>query len=73
MTLDATAQLGNETLAEQQVYGHDFAEPLIWTNITMSFHVDQIYSGLEFRGINVSNVTDVYLDLIEIQQINSSN
>jgi hypothetical protein len=69
MTLDATAQGGNEILGEMQVYGHNFAEPLTWTNITMSFYVNQIQSGIEFRGVEVSNVTDVYLDLIEIQQI----
>ena len=71
MTLDATAHNANETLAEQQVYGNDFPGPLTWTNITISFYVDQVLTGIEFRGVSVSNATAVYLDLIELQQIPS--
>jgi len=49
------------------VYSSNFTEANAWQNFTIQFELKQpAVLDIEFRGVNPSNVTDIYLDYIEV-------
>ena len=66
--IDISADHGVTILASKVIKGVDFNAPNTWQNFTLEF---EIYAPmeLEFRGIFVSNATDVYLDYILVKQM----
>lgn len=63
ITLDVRAR-GKE-VAWLDVYASNFTEANAWQNFTLQFELKQPVLDIEFRGVNPSNVTDIYLDYIE--------
>lgn len=68
-TLDVAGQI-TKVLSNRRVYGHDFSQPDEWNNITLQF-LSTIPQVLEFRGLEVTNSTNLYLDFIEVRQISA--
>jgi hypothetical protein len=66
-TLDVAANEGHQVLSSRRLYGHDFPKTDDWNNISMLF-LNKKPQLLEFRGLDVSNSTDLYLDFIELKQ-----
>ena len=68
ITLDAAVNGGKKVLASKDLSLRDFEEPLKWQNFTLTFELDQPYVDVEFRGLNHSNLTEIYLDYIQLTQ-----
>lgn len=68
ITLDVVSSRGKKLLALRNVYGDEVQEN-IWTNISLIFHVDSYEYYVEFRGINPSNNTNIYLDYIKLEYL----
>jgi len=68
ITLDVAKNFGREILAKYVLTGKNFSEPNVWQEFTLSVKFEELTPLVEFRGINVSRVTDVYLDCIIVKQ-----
>ena len=71
ITLDVAKNLGREILVSSILTGKNFSQPNTWQEFSLSFTLEELTPLVEFRGINVSNATDVYLDCIMVRQISS--
>jgi hypothetical protein len=69
ITLDVTQDFGNKTLTNRQLFGMAFSEVNVWQCFTLRFRLDKSANGVEFRGIHVSNATDVYFDFLSVSLI----
>jgi len=68
--LDVSAyDLGEKELASRIIYGFDFPTANNWYNFTLEFTLDKPSTMVEFRGLQVSNTTGVYLDFIDVELI----
>lgn len=67
VTLDVRTQ--GTTLASEDINGSDFQEANTWQNFTLQFKLSQAVVDIEFRGMNVSNATDISLDYIQAATI----
>lgn len=54
-------------LAQREIYGYDFKESSQWQSFTLNFTIKRP-TPIEISGTYVTNVTDVYLDFINILQ-----
>jgi uncharacterized membrane protein len=63
VTLDVRAK--GISLASEDINGSDFHEANTWQNFTIQFKLNQAVLDIEFRGVNVSNATDISLDYIQ--------
>jgi uncharacterized membrane protein len=70
LTVDVAASGGKKTLTYRTVGFKDFSLSGVWQNITVDFELEQPMADIEVRGVALSNVTDIYLDYIMIQQRN---
>ena len=68
LTLDIASDKGRVILGRRYLYGFEI-EPGKWTNITVAFSMDELWTDVEFRGMRVSNFTNIYFDYVEIRQI----
>lgn len=68
ISLDVFDYLNGKTLAKGIITGHNFPEANTWQEIVLQFKLNEFASQVEFRGLYVSNVTDVYLDYIILNQ-----
>lgn len=68
VTLDVAEDSGRKILAQGILVGGNFSKINTWQEFTLSFKLDKQISLVEFRGIRVSNATDVYLDYISVKQ-----
>jgi hypothetical protein len=66
LTLDVAVGGGSTVLAGKVLKVQDFNKPLEWQNFTLSFSLDKPYTDVEFRGLNPSNITETYLDYIQL-------
>lgn len=69
LTLDVTNDSGEDLVAQSVLTGADFSEVGVWQEFTSSFILEKPAFSMEFRGVQVSNATDVYLDCIVIRQV----
>jgi uncharacterized membrane protein len=69
LTLDVTKDSGEDLVARSALTGADFSEVGVWQEFTLSFTLEKPAFSVEFRGVQVSNVTDVYLDCVMIRQV----
>jgi uncharacterized membrane protein len=44
----------------------NFTQANVWQNFTLQFELKRPVSDIEFRGMDVRNATDIYLDYIEV-------
>lgn len=68
LSLDVVKDGDKETLANGVLTGNNFSKVNTWQEFTLSFELDKPTFLVEFRGMFVSNVTDVYLDSIVVNQ-----
>jgi len=68
LTLDVAAESGNLVLTRKRLLIREFEENLKWQNISISFELDKTYTDVEFRGLEHSNLTQIYLDQIYLTQ-----
>ena len=68
ITLDVVSDAGNSIIVSQDILASEFYEPNTWQNFTFTFTLDETIKNIEFRGYYVSNVTDIYLDWILVEQ-----
>lgn len=68
ITLDVVSDAGNNIIVSKDIFASDFHEPKTWQNFTFTFTLDETIKNIEFRGYYVSNVTDIYLDCILVEQ-----
>ena len=68
LTLDVAANGGTLVLARKRLHIMEFEKELKWQNFSISFNLDKTYIDVEFRGIDYSNLTQVYLDQIYLNQ-----
>jgi len=68
LTLDVARNLGKEILVERQLFAQNFSHINAWEDFTLEFKLSKLCSAIEFRGLNPSNSTDIYLDFITVRQ-----
>lgn len=56
-------------IQSKQISGTDFKQPDQWQNFTLWFQLQKPEPSVEFRGIYVTNATDIYLDFIKVEQL----
>lgn len=70
MKLDVSAyDLGGRELASRILYGSDFLNTNKWYDFTLEFTLKEPSVAIEFRALQISNVTGVYLDFIKVESI----
>jgi hypothetical protein len=47
----------------------DFQELETWEEFTLSFKITELPMSIEFRGLRVSGMVDLYLDYIDVIQL----
>jgi len=69
LTIDVAANGGKIILAYQTINLKNFKYPNYWQNFTINFELKKPTSDIEIRGMFDSNITNLYLDYIQIQQV----
>jgi uncharacterized membrane protein len=70
MKIDVSAyDLGGRELASRVLHGSDFLNIGEWNDFTLEFTLEEPSMMVEFRGLQVSNLTGVYLDFIKVEAI----
>lgn len=70
VTLDVLTQ--GEIIASTLIYSSNFTQPSVWQNFTLQFELKQPVSDIEFRGMYVTNVTDIYIDYIDVNTMSNN-
>lgn len=68
LTIDVAFDRGEKILSAHDIQLSEFTQAGVWQNFTISFTVEKPISDIEFRGLRVSNTTDIFLDYIEVKQ-----
>jgi hypothetical protein len=68
LLLDIATQQGTLSIADRVVNGTEFKQINAWQEFSVNFEVD-LPTRLEFRGIGISNNTEVSLDYVRVEQI----
>ena len=68
LTLDVVSNRGKKLLILRNVYGDEIPSNT-WVNITLTFYVNSYEYYVEFRGINPTNRTEIYLDYIKLEYL----
>lgn len=68
LLLNIAAQSGALSLADRVVNGTEFKQLNAWQEFSVNFKVD-LPTKLEFRGIGISNNTEVSVDYVRVEQI----
>lgn len=68
ISLDVFDYSHGETLAKSSIVGYNFSKVNTWQEFVLPFKLNEFASQVEFRGLYVSNATDVYLDYIVFNQ-----
>ena len=68
LSLDVYDTSKNQILITSILTGYNFSQPNTWQEFTLPFKLDEPTLQVEFRGMAVSNATDVYLDNIIVNQ-----
>jgi uncharacterized membrane protein len=71
LTVDVTASSGKILLAKGYVYGIDVPSYGRWFNVSLTYELNNITEGVEFRLFALGNY-DTYLDYIEVEQLSPS-
>jgi len=69
VTLDVATDRGTRILNSTVVHVSDFKESGTWEEFTLAFQIMELPTNIEFRGLQVSNMVDLYLDYIEVVQL----
>ena len=70
VTVNVAAEKGTEILNSTIIHMNDFKELETWEEFTLTFQITEVPAGIEFRALHVNNVVDLYLDYIEVVQLN---
>lgn len=69
VTLNVATDRGTRILNLTVVHVSDFKELETWEEFTLAFQIMELPTSIEFRGLRVSNRVDLYLDYIEVVQL----
>ena len=69
VTLSVATDKGTRILNSTVVHVSDFKELETWEEFTLAFQIMELPTNIEFRGLRVSNRVDLYLDYIEVVQL----
>jgi uncharacterized membrane protein len=70
ITLDVS--VSGFQLGKMKISGQSFNSPDTYQNFTLYF-CTELVTGIEFRGIDVSSSTDIYLDYIDVVQTSTTD
>jgi len=70
VTLDVATDRGTRILNSTVLHVSDFKELETWEEFTLAFQIMELPTNIEFRGLQMSNRVDLYLDYIEVVQLN---
>ncbi|MHA1590150.1 MAG: DUF2079 domain-containing protein [Candidatus Njordarchaeales archaeon] len=66
ITLDVATDIGATILARYDVNLSEFSSAETWKTFKLEFFLPKITEKIEFRGMDVSNLTGLYLDYVEV-------
>ena len=66
ITLDVATDIGSKILASYDVDLSEFSIAGTWKNFKLNLFLPKPTEKIEFRGMNVSNLTGLYLDYVEV-------
>ena len=66
ITLDVATDIGATILARYDVNLSEFSSAGTWKTFKLEFFLPKITEKIEFRGMDVSNLTGLYLDYVEV-------
>jgi len=69
VTLDVATDRGTRILNSTVLHVSDFEELETWEEFTLAFQIMELPTNIEFRGLQTSNRVDLYLDYIEVVQL----
>lgn len=70
VTINVTTEKGTKLLNSTVVGVNDFKELETWEAFTLTFQITEVLASIEFEGLQVNNAFDLYLDYIEVVQLN---
>lgn len=70
VTINVATEKGTEILNSTVIHMNNFKELETWEEFTLTFQITEVPAGIEFRALHVNNVVDLYLDYIEVAQLN---
>jgi len=70
VTINVTTEKGTKILNSTVVGVNDFKELETWEDFALTFQITEVLASIEFRGLQVNNAVDLYLDYIEVVQLN---
>ncbi len=70
MTFNVETDKGTTILNSTVIEVNDFKKIGAWEEFALAFQIKKIPSNIEFRGLWISNSVDLYLDYIEVVQLN---
>jgi hypothetical protein len=68
LSLDVFDYSHGKVLAKSIITGYNFSSANTWQELILPFKLDELATQVEFRGLLVSNTTDIYLDYIALNQ-----
>jgi uncharacterized membrane protein len=68
LLIDIVTNKGKSYIGLRTIYGSDFKERGAWQDFSLYFEIDEI-TELEFRGICLTNNTQIYLDFIRVEMV----
>jgi uncharacterized membrane protein len=69
VTVNVATEKGTEILNSTVIHLGDFKELETWEEFTLTFQITEVPAGIEFRGLHINNAVDLYLDFIEVVQL----
>jgi uncharacterized membrane protein len=69
VTVNVATEKGTEILNSTVIRMDDFKELETWEEFTLTFQITEVPAGIEFKALHVNNTIDLYLDYIEVVQI----
>ncbi len=70
-TLELCSSGGQDILISKTFLDSDFSSSPIWENRTINISLNRPIVDFEVRASNISGHADIYLDFIDVKQINS--
>jgi uncharacterized membrane protein len=68
--VDVCADSGQKILLSKNFSATDFAKDQEWTNLTIPFHAAQPLADFEVKTVLFPEKADIYLDYVDVKQIN---
>jgi nicotinamide mononucleotide adenylyltransferase len=68
LALQVTSERGSNLISQRMINGGEFKGTDEWQDFSLTFGISEI-TKLEFRGLSMSNQTNVTLDYVKVLQV----